>query len=447
MNLPMCSDIAISVKNLTKSYRIFRHPTDRIKHAITLGSKRFYREFTAMQNVSFEIQKGDTVGIIGRNGSGKSTLLQLICGILKPTSGDVQVNGRISALLELGSGFNPEFTGRENIYFQGAVVGISKEEMDDKFNDIAAFADIGEFIDQPVRIYSSGMFVRLAFAFVAHVDADILVIDEAFSVGDVFFTQKCMRFLKRFQKSGTILLVSHDQRSVIGLCEKTIWIEGGRCCMYGTAKTVCESYFASQYANPPFMQNDQANKISIANTSEQRRDMRADFVNCSNLRNDIEVFYFTENMLEFGTGGASIVAVQLLDQEQRELSWVVGGELVCIVVEAIANAPIRNAILGFFLKDKLGQVLFGDNTYLSNFTKPVSVANGEKIAATFEFYMPILPKGKYTIDVAVADGTHTSYTQLEWIYDTMSLESVSSSVSTGMIGIPFTRIELRKDAS
>src|SRR3989338_8224249 len=177
-------DIAISVKNLTKIYRIFGHPGDRIKQALTFGRMRFHNEFTALQDVSFEIKKGETVGIIGRNGSGKSTLLQLICGILKPTSGSVKVNGRISALLELGAGFNPEFTGRENAYFQGAVMGMTREEMDGRFDDIAAFADIGKFIDQPVRIYSSGMFVRLAFAVSVHINPDILSIDEALSVGD-----------------------------------------------------------------------------------------------------------------------------------------------------------------------------------------------------------------------------------------------------------------------
>ena len=193
-------DIAISVKNLTKTYRIFGHPGDRIKQALTLGRVRFHNEFTAVRDASFEVKKGEAVGIIGRNGSGKSTLLQLICGILKPTSGEVHVNGRISALLELGSGFNPEFTGRENIYFQGAVTGFSKQQVDERITDIIAFADIGEFIDQPVRTYSSGMYVRLAFAVIAHADAAILIVDEALAVGDAIFTQKCFRFLNEFRK-------------------------------------------------------------------------------------------------------------------------------------------------------------------------------------------------------------------------------------------------------
>ena len=204
-------DIAISVRNLTKSYRLFGHPGDRIKQFFSLGLKQYHREFTALKDVSFDIKKGETVGIIGRNGSGKSTLLQLICGILKPTTGTVQVNGRVSALLELGAGFNPEFTGRENVYFQGALMGFTEAQMDERFDEIAAFADIGEFIDQPVRTYSSGMFVRLAFAVAIHVDPDILVVDEALAVGDMAFQRKCFAQIDRLRAAGcTIALVTHD---------------------------------------------------------------------------------------------------------------------------------------------------------------------------------------------------------------------------------------------
>jgi ABC-type polysaccharide/polyol phosphate transport system ATPase subunit len=189
----MRSDAVISVNKLTKTYRIFGHPGDRIKQALTFGRMRFHREFTALKDVSFEIKKGETIGIIGRNGSGKSTLLQLICGILKATAGSVQVNGRIVALLELGAGFNPEFTGTENVYFQGALMGFTRAQMDERFDGIADFAEIGEFIDQPVRTYSSGMFVRLAFSTAMHLNPEILVVDEALAVGDAGFQQKCFR--------------------------------------------------------------------------------------------------------------------------------------------------------------------------------------------------------------------------------------------------------------
>lgn len=213
-------DIAISVRNLSKTYRLFAHSGDRIKQAATFGLRKFHKEFTALKDVSFDIKKGETVGIIGRNGSGKSTLLQLICGIIKPTSGTVQVNGRVSALLELGAGFNPEFTGRENVYFQGALMGISKTQMDERFDDIAAFADIGEFIDLPVRSYSSGMFVRLAFAAAVHVDPDILVIDEVLAVGDTHYQRRCFDKIYELQdRQTTIVIVSHNPYQIERLCD------------------------------------------------------------------------------------------------------------------------------------------------------------------------------------------------------------------------------------
>jgi len=236
-------DIAISVRNLTKTYRLFGHPGDRIRQFLSFGFKRYHREFTALKDVSFDVKKGETVGIIGRNGSGKSTLLQLICGILKPTSGTVQVNGRVSALLELGAGFNPEFTGRENVYFQGALMGFTKAQMDEKFDDIAAFADIGEFIDQPVRTYSSGMYVRLAFSVAVHVDPDILAVDEALAVGDLAFQSKCLERMHVLQASGlSIILVTHAHAIVAGLCSRAIQLSRGCLVKQGLPTDVLSAY-------------------------------------------------------------------------------------------------------------------------------------------------------------------------------------------------------------
>jgi ABC-type polysaccharide/polyol phosphate transport system ATPase subunit len=222
-------DIVIAARNLTKRYRLFGHPGDRVKQFMSLGLRRYYEEFTALRDVSCEIRRGETVGIIGRNGSGKSTLLQLVCGILKPTAGTIRVNGRVSALLELGAGFNPEFTGRENVYFQGAILGLDKAAMDARFDAIAAFADIGEFIDQPVRTYSSGMFVRLAFAVASHVDPDILVVDEALAVGDAVFQQKCFDRIYDLQSRGaTMVVVSHNPYQLERLCGRVAVMDRGR---------------------------------------------------------------------------------------------------------------------------------------------------------------------------------------------------------------------------
>lgn len=237
-------DIVISVRNLSKTYRLFGHPGDRIKQFFSLGLKQYHREFTALRDITFDIKKGETVGIVGRNGSGKSTLLQLICGILKPTSGTVEVSGRVAALLELGAGFNPEFTGRENVYFQGALVGFTKAQMDERFDDIAAFADIGGFIDQPVRTYSSGMFVRLAFAAMIHAEADILIVDEALAVGDEEFQRKCFDKLRSYLEGQgkTLLFVSHNIRQIERTCARTIWLDGGWMKQSDISRIVCNSY-------------------------------------------------------------------------------------------------------------------------------------------------------------------------------------------------------------
>ncbi len=236
-------EIVISARNLAKSYRLFGHPGDRVKQFLSLGLRQYHRAFTALKDVSFDIQRGETIGIIGRNGSGKSTLLQLVCGILKPSAGSIEVDGRVSALLELGAGFNPEFTGRENAYFQGAIMGLSKAEMAARFDAIAAFADIGEFIDQPVRTYSSGMFVRLAFAVASHVDPDILVVDEALAVGDAAFQQKCFDRIYDMQSRGmTMLVVSHNPYQVERLCTRVAVMDRGRLSPLAPAKEALSLY-------------------------------------------------------------------------------------------------------------------------------------------------------------------------------------------------------------
>lgn len=232
----MSSEIAIKVENLSKCYQIYDQPRERLKQFVlprlqrlaSFSPKQYYREFWALKDVSFEVKRGETVGIIGRNGSGKSTLLQMICGTLNPTGGDITTHGRIAALLELGSGFNPEFTGRENVYLNASVLGLTKDEIDARFDEFATFADIGEFIEQPVKTYSSGMFARLAFSVAINVKPDILIVDEALSVGDTRFVAKCMRRIKDLQLGGaSILFVSHDVGSVRALCERAIWLDNG----------------------------------------------------------------------------------------------------------------------------------------------------------------------------------------------------------------------------
>ena len=243
----MSSDTAIKVESLSKCYQIYDKPRDRLMQMLMRGRKQYFREFWALHDVSFELKRGETVGIIGLNGSGKSTLLQMICGTLNPTSGSVTTHGRVAALLELGAGFNPEFTGRENVYLAASLYGLTTKEVDERFEAITEFADIGDFIEQPVKTYSSGMFVRLAFAVIAHVDADILVVDEALSVGDAYFVQKCMRFLRRFMEHGTLLFCSHDTGAIVNLCTKAILLNKGLVKAIGSPKEVTEQYLAALY--------------------------------------------------------------------------------------------------------------------------------------------------------------------------------------------------------
>lgn len=451
----MFSEIAIKVEGLSKCYQMYDTPRDRLKqfvlprlqHMLGLTPKQYYQEFWALKDVSFEVKKGETVGIVGRNGSGKSTLLQIICSTLSPTKGMVATNGRIAALLELGSGFNPEFTGRENVYMNASVLGLSDDEIDARFDAIAAFAEIGEFIEQPVKTYSSGMIVRLAFAVIAHVDADILVVDEALAVGDAFFTQKCMRFIRHFQSNGgTLLFVSHDTGAVVNLCSKAILLQQGLVIKEGTPKEVSEHYLTTLYETNQVVDGFLSSKINISLGQEQIsvevRDMREEIFNSSNLRNDIEIFRFNPDVDGFGTGEAKIQSVRLLGQDGSLLSWVVGGENVILEIRCLAIKDLDRPIIGFQVKDRLGQIIFADNTYLVYQNNPRPVGQGGEIFARFEFRMPVLPTGDYSIAVAIADGTQDSHIQHHWLHEALIFKVHASSICFGLIGVPIKNMTL-----
>lgn len=341
-------NIAISVRNLTKRYRLFNHPGDRIKQFFSLGFKQYHREFTALKDVSFNIKKGETVGIIGRNGSGKSTLLQVICGILKPTRGSIQINGRISALLELGAGFNPEFTGRENIYFQGAVMGFTKTKMDERFNEIASFADIGEFIDQPVRTYSSGMFVRLAFAVAISVDPDILVVDEALSVGDGKFQLKCAAWLQQLNQKGiTVLLVSHDENMITSLCDKVIVMESGQTVGEGEPRAMSAAYHRLLFGNVciPGSDNDEGNAP------------QGNLPPCA--RPEGQTQPSSNPSVRYGTGQASLVEWGLLNENGQSCSAIESGRPFRLYMTLEFKSDLHDISYGFAIKDQRGTALWG----------------------------------------------------------------------------------------
>lgn len=458
MSYDQSQEVAIEVTGLTKEFRLFDRPIHRIAELFSFGRRKYHRSFPALDDVSFKVGKGEAVGIIGRNGSGKSTLLQMICGTLTPTRGTIGVHGRVAALLELGAGFNPDFTGRENVYLNAALYGLSKSEVDERYDKIVEFADIGQFIDQPVKTYSSGMFVRLAFSVIAHVDADILVIDEALAVGDVAFGQKCMRFLRTFRETGTILFVSHDTAAVIGLCDRAVWLDGGQLKAEGRAKDVSELYFGYVFGDKKAEAAERAPDDDIDITAEHRKlvppedwiDSRRDWINASNLRNDLELFVFEANSgADFGFGGARIQDVRFTDQNGRPYRWIIGGEETTLEIDVKAMIDLELPIVGFYVKDRLGQALFGDNTFLTtrkvDGTCKVKIGAGELFTATFRFPMPVLSKGSYVIAVAVADGTQEDHVLHHWMHDALIFKSHSSQTVSGLVGIPMLDVSLSSD--
>ena len=438
------SDVAIRLEGVSKCFQVYGKPHYRLLQSIFRGRRKYFQEFWALRDISLEIRQGETFGVIGRNGAGKSTLLQIICGTVAPTTGVVEVNGRVAALLELGAGFNPEFTGRENVFMYGAILGLDREEIRSRYDDIVAFADIGDYLDQPVKTYSSGMVVRLAFAVIAYVDADILIVDEALAVGDAFFVQKCMRFLREFMTRGTILFVSHDTGTVVNLCNQAVLLQKGNIKVKGSPKEVSEIYLADFYG----LERDRDSAITIDEQQKaepentEYRDMRLDYINATRFRNDIELFEFSPETASFGTGGATIVSVEMLDVNGAQCVWIVGGEKVALVIRCKASNDIDSAIVGFYLKDSLGQYLFGDNTYLTYKFDPVTISSGQLFTAQFGFYMPLLPVGEYSIDVAIAEGTQEDHVQHRWVHDALVFKSHSSAVLRGLIGIPMHDIKI-----
>jgi lipopolysaccharide transport system ATP-binding protein len=443
----MPGDPALRVRHLSKSYRLYASPRDRILESLWRGRRRLHHEVRALDDVSLDVDRGETVGVIGRNGAGKSTFLQLVTGTVQPTSGSVEVHGRVAALLELGAGFNPDFTGRENIRLNAALLGLTPREIAERYQSILDFAELGEHIERPVRTYSSGMYMRLAFAVAAHVDADLLIIDEALSVGDAFFAQKCMRFLRRFRETGSILFVSHDTAAVLGFCDRVIWLDRGRVRAIGPAKPIVEDYLADASSSDGggarpgrFAPADESGVPATA------VDARLAWINASPYRNDLEIFAFRPDGAAFGKGGAEIVGVRLETEDGRPFAWCVGGEMATLAIDVRARGAIARPIVGFLVKDRLGQHLFGDNTYLRHSGDAVPAAPGETIRARFRFRMPILAAGSYTIAVAVADGDVDDHVQHHWIHDALAFTSHASSAATGLVGVPMHEVTLERTA-
>ena len=373
-------DNVMSVKDLSKVYRLYDKPIDRLKESLNIFHKSYHKEYYALNNLSFDIKRGETVGIIGINGAGKSTLLKIITGVLTPTGGNIEVKGKISALLELGAGFNMEYTGIENIYLNGTMMGFSKEEVDKKLDDILDFADIGDFVNQPVKTYSSGMFVRLAFAVAINVEPDILVIDEALSVGDVFFQQKCYKKIKELAGKSTVLIVSHDLNAMTKFCERIIVMSAGQKVFDGEPNEAIAKYFKLKQGA---LRND---KKSIELNNSDFEMYKAPDENSYSGKMDviIEKYFYSIDNEPFSE-------VCQKDDEFK-ISLVINSKI-----------DIESPIIGFQIRDKYGNEVFGQTSLTSPVEQGV-IKQGRNII-NFAFDWPEIREGDYFITIGIGNGT------------------------------------------
>lgn len=373
-------DNVISVKDLSKVYRLYDKPIDRLKESLNIFHKSYHKEYYALNNLSFDIKRGETVGIIGINGAGKSTLLKIITGVLTPTGGNIEVKGKISALLELGAGFNMEYTGIENIYLNGTMMGFSKEEVDKKLDDILDFADIGDFVNQPVKTYSSGMFVRLAFAVAINVEPDILVIDEALSVGDVFFQQKCYKKIKELAGKSTVLIVSHDLNAMTKFCERIIVMSAGQKVFDGEPNEAIAKYFKLKQG----ALRDDKKSIELNNSDFEM--YKAPDENSYSGKMDviIEKYFYSIDNEPFSE-------VCQKDDEFK-ISLVINSKI-----------DIESPIIGFQIRDKYGNEVFGQ-TSLTSPVEQGAIKQGRNII-NFAFDWPEIREGDYFITIGIGNGT------------------------------------------
>ena len=441
----MTDDTAISLTNVSKVFKRYHRPVDRLKE-VFLPGKHQAEDFWALKDISLEILEGETVGIVGRNGSGKSTLLQIIAGTLQPTAGDVKVNGRVSALLELGSGFNPEFTGRQNVFFNGKILGLTQAEVESKFDEIAAFADIGDFLDEPVKTYSSGMFVRLGFAIAINVEPDILIIDEALSVGDGIFVHQCMAKIKGFQENGgTLLFVSHDTGSVTRLCQQAYWLKAGSIFQQDTAAEVGKSYQAwmldminvntkrKQERRPvpadmgiaAFAEKTEADEPNEKGDGD-RKENRNPFTN--------KPFLNFSKAKRAGSGRCEISHIEVLDNNRNRISFVMPSDEITIHIKAIAHDFVQSPMVGVQMFDRLRTAIVGWNTFQYDYPLP-SLNHKQQIVVEFKMQWPSISGGSYILEPAIADGSQHSNEILDWVFATFKIEAGVHGLTFGIMKV------------
>jgi len=442
-------DYAISVRDVSKCFYTYDKPSDRLKQSIVPRFQRRFgvpvttygKEFWALRNIDFDVSKGETVGIVGRNGSGKSTLLQIICGTLSPSAGQVETRGRVAALLELGSGFNLEFTGRENVYLNAAVLGLTHDEVDQRFDAIAGFADIGDFIDQPVKTYSSGMAVRLAFAVQAQVDPDILIVDEALSVGDARFQAKCFERLRQLKNNGTsILLVTHASEQVVTHCNRAILLDQSRVEMIGASRPVINRYLDILFGRDKRLETAPTPAVELPGPADLKVPAGKD---CGpSLVFDSDVYAtragFNAHEYRWGDGGASLLDFHLAANGREFPNSIESGEDVVLYLAIRFNRLIVNPILGFTVKTKEGVTVYGTNSYLLDCPGVQNTgAEGSHARACLRF-VNRLAAGDYFISIGVASREGIDITPHDRRYDSIHFVVASTPALLGLIDLAIT---------
>lgn len=420
------SEVAIRVDDVSKLYKLYDKPSDRLKESLGLTRKKLYKEHYALHNVSFDVKRGETVGIIGTNGSGKSTILKIITGVLNPSGGHVEIDGRISALLELGAGFNMEYTGIENIYLNGTMIGFSREEIDAKMQDILDFADIGDFVHQPVKTYSSGMFVRLAFAVAINIDPEILIVDEALSVGDVFFQAKCYKKFEDFKKMGkTILFVSHDLGSISKYCDRVVLLNRGKKLAEGTPKEMVSMY------KRIMVNQDKAEEIAAhqmdMSSLEENDEKEIKEAACEgqwkkhyNLNPDVD---------EYGNGAAEIEDFAIIDENGNYTNAIVKGTRFRLKSKVKFKQDVHDPIFTYTFKNIQGVAITGTNTMYEKKDVPLA-KEGEIYVATFEQDM-FLQGGEYLLSMSCTGYRDGEFQVYHRLYDVCNVTVVSDKNTVG----------------
>ena len=420
----------VEFRDVSKSYPIYSSPSDRLKELACLNRVSFHRDFWAVRDITFQIQQSEMFCIIGENGSGKSTLLQMVAGILHPSSGHVSVRGRVAALLELGSGFNPEFTGRDNVYVNAAILGLSKKEITAKFEQIEAFAEIGDFIDQPVKTYSSGMAVRLAFSVAIHVDPEILLVDEALAVGDIYFHQRCMRKVHELREKGvTILFVSHSMGDVKSLGDRALWLENGRIRDMGNTDRVVTQYLAAMF------EKDSAYLTTLHKEAQRIAHAPVEAPEIVDTLPNVDH--------RFGDGRAEVIGIAIRNLGGQNVHLLEPLSAIIVRISVRALEDITLPIVGFIMRNHIGLDFAGTNTAREDFELPPMTA-GDIFTVDFHLQIPELYPSTFSFSPAIADGTLHAYTTCDWVDNAIVLQmSPADGEIYGHLHLP-CRVELNR---